>query len=134
MKIAEAMGRSPIPQSYSDAVAARWKAGQNESREIEAFEKFQSEATGTIKRYVRKILRIDRDSQWILSFQGRQYWINHDTREGPEMCGPNIGFTVEHRGLMPSIKVDLAIGNVAALDHILTDCRAMMDAIDARLR
>jgi hypothetical protein len=132
MTITEAMSRNPIPESYSAAVAARWRASAVEHREDLKFQDFRSTAEKVIKRYVRRALRIDSDSQWMLSFQGHQYYINYDTREGPEIAGPDIAFTIDHRGLMPSIKVEQAFATVAALDVSLGDCRAMMDALDKR--
>jgi hypothetical protein len=132
MNIAEAMSRNPIPESYSAAVAARWRASAVEHREDLKFQEFRSASDKVIKRYIRKALGINSDSQWRLSFQRHQYYINYDTTNGPEICGPHVHFTIDHRGLTPSIQVEQAFSTVASLDMSLADCRAMMDAIDKR--
>jgi hypothetical protein len=133
MKITEAMSRNPIPESYSAAVAARRRASAVEHKEDLKFQEFRSASEKVIRRYVRKALKIDPHlSQWILSFQGHQYYINYSTREGPEVSGPRVAFTIDHRGLMPSIRVEQAFVTVESLDATIADCRAMMDAIDRR--
>ena len=133
MTIAEALNRKPITESYSAAIAARWTASRHEHQEDLKFQESRSSADKAIRTYVRRALKLNNESAWRLSFQGHQYYINYDTTNGPEICGPHVHFTIDHRGLMPSIKVELAVSTVASLDETLKDCRAMMDAADKRL-